>query len=740
MRLFRRPVTSAFPSRPDGQDGPAPHLQICAHTDDDLYFMSPDLLHTVRAGLPVVSVYLTTGESDGYNLATDDAARKTTEPDYPGYTAARQHGIRAAYAAMHTGSRRAAWTRTRVCVREGVTAETATLDDGHITLIFLNLRTCVALPEQKILSLWSEKIAELATLRPAGSPIPASHDGRALSRAGLIATLTDILCAYRPAVVRVMNPDPDRTAYNAATGTAAYCDNSDHTATALFSLAALRAYEQLDAAHRPAVESYTGYCNKLQPDNLSAQAAAEKFGYLAVYGGEDGHQCLKGPGECGDRPLGNRAFNRYYGQSTTHRWRGTTNWLQRREDGRLTAFAVLGGRPHMWTQDTPGGETWSGPVPVGDWPADDQGRCLPRLETVRDGQGRLHLVAARALVAPDPEDHRREIMHLAQEVPDGEFGTWQYLGSPHDDGNAVRRRALGLPLAAVTASGGLQVIVRNSGTGLSARTAAGPGWGPWQDLFGGTLEGATAVTKRSGHTEIYATTRTGMLRWYQQEPGGTVLRDYATLLPRPAGPVTLLEETGGRLLMISRQPGTGWLLAHRQHEPDGPWNAQPHLLDTTPGYGPVAATALPGGTTVALVQRRDDGTLALSRQPLDASPLHQRWTPLGGGPYIHAPATALDSAGRLVIATIGPDARLQTLTVDAGTAEPVSPGPAKPVRASADAAWSTHRPTVEQAADASPQTAAAAADARRATGDQRFGRPFGGTSRLQRRGRTAADG
>ncbi|MFK0294244.1 PIG-L family deacetylase [Streptomyces sp. NPDC090442] len=496
MRLFRRsatPQSAARNGRPGDPGTPAPHVQICAHTDDDLYFMTPDLLHTVRAGIPVVSVYLTTGEADGINLAMDDPARKHAKPDYPGYTAARQHGIRAAYADMTTGNRHAPWTCETLSIHEGVTAEINTLDDGRITLIFLNLRTCVALPDDKVLHLWAQQIEKLGTLRPTGSPIPEKHDGRPLTRDGVIHTLTDILRAYQPSVVRIMNPDPARTAYNATTDTVTYCDNSDHTAAALFAMAALRQYERETPDHRPAVESYAGYCNKLQPDNLSATAAAEKFRYLAIYGGEDGHDCLKNPGECGDRPLGNRAFNRYYGQSTTHRWRPSTNWLHLRGDGRLTAFAVLGGRPQQWTQDTPDSTTWTGPHPLGTWP-DDETRCLARLDTVRDGNGRLHLFALRAQIATAPEGHRRETMHLRQGSPDGEFGTWNNLGSPHDQHNPDRRRAVGMPVATVTASGQPMLLLRNFGTGLSVRNASPQGWGQWRDLHGGILDGATALT------------------------------------------------------------------------------------------------------------------------------------------------------------------------------------------------------------------------------------------------------
>lgn len=668
MRMFKRLVanSSGAQRRRRGIDDRAPHMQICAHTDDDLYFMTPDLLQSVRAGVPVVSVYLTTGEADGINLSFSDPARKAAEPDYPGYTAARQHGIRAAYAAMVTGSRRADWKRGTLSVREGVTAEINTLADGQVTLIFLNLRTCVAMPDQKVLHLWAERIEELATLRPTDSPIPAKSDGRTLTRDGVIDTLVDLMQQYEPALVRVMNPDPERTSYDAKTGSISYCDNTDHTAAAFFALAALRRYERTAPSRRPAVESYLGYCNKLRPDNLSAGAAAEKFHYLAVYGGEDGHECREEPGMCGDRPLGNRAYNRYYGQSTTHRWQPGTTWLQPRADGRLTAFGVLGGRPVAWTQDQPGGDAWSGPEPLGQWPAEDEGRCLSWLDAVRDDAGRIHVLAMRSTVGAGPEEQQRDIMHLEQDARNGEFGSWANAGNPYGTAasGAAKRRGLGIPVATVTGSGHVKFALRNFGGGLSARTTTADGWGPWEDLHGGLLEGASAVRLDRGTVEIYAANKEGMLRWYQPTPDGTFERDYATLLARPAGRPTLVEQTDGRLLMFARQPGTGWTLAYRQREVGGAWDPQPCVVDSTPGFGPLAHTVLPDGD-VALVQRTDDGGLRACRQPRDGSALNSEWTPLGGGPFVHAPAVAVDAAGRVVVSVLDDQARLRTLALDA---------------------------------------------------------------------------
>ncbi|MEU4346949.1 PIG-L family deacetylase [Streptomyces sp. NPDC023838] len=690
MRLFNRFAAAPSLPRQRGTTGPAPHLQICAHTDDDLYFMTPDLLQSVEAGVPIVSVYLTTGEADGINLAMDDPARKTAVPDFAGYTAARQHGIRAAYAAMVTGSRRAPWQRSTLKVRDGVTAEISTLGENRVVLIFLNLRTGHGAAGSSIIGLWRETSADLATLRPTDSPIPAKSDGRRMTRSAVIDTLADLLKHYAPSVVRIMNPDPDRTAIDQKTGEITYADNPDHTATAFFAMAALDVYERTEPEQPPAVESYLGYCNKLRPNNLSAQQAARKFSYLSVYGGEDGHDCERPPGLCGDRPLGNRAYNRFYGQSTSYRWQPSTSWLQQRADGRLTAFGVRGGRPVMWTQDRPGGESWSGPEPLGQWPA-AEGRCLSRLDAVRDASGRIHVIAVRARVGAAPERQQRDLMHVVQDAHTGAFGAWTDLQSPYSTAaqHEPRRRALGMPIVAVTGNH-VRVVIRNFGGGLSTRLLTEDGWQPWDDLQGGALEGAAAVTLRRGTVEFYATSRMigmGMLRWHQRTPGGAFERDYGTQLARPAAPVTLVEQSDGSLLMFSRQPGTGWVLANRQDGQGGIWDTQPEIADTTPGFGPLAHAVLPTGEA-ALVQRSDDHGLTLSIQPLDGSPLTHEWTPLGGSPFLHAPSAALDAAGNLVVAHLDAQARLNTLTLPAATG----------YRPSQTPTWSPH-PTTDREPD-----------------------------------------
>ena len=69
-------------------------LNIVAHADDDLLFLSPDLLHAIEASRNVRTVFLTAGDSGA-------------GADYWGR---REAGVRAAYAQMSGVAN--VWTQT----------------------------------------------------------------------------------------------------------------------------------------------------------------------------------------------------------------------------------------------------------------------------------------------------------------------------------------------------------------------------------------------------------------------------------------------------------------------------------------------------------------------------------------------------------------------------------------------------------------------------------------------------
>ena len=90
-----------------GPDRSARYAQVVAHPDDDLLFMNPDLLSSVRSGAETSTIYLTSGESD-------------VRPPEP-YAASRRAGSRAAFAAMAGVADE--WDRRAVQPVPGVFAE-----------------------------------------------------------------------------------------------------------------------------------------------------------------------------------------------------------------------------------------------------------------------------------------------------------------------------------------------------------------------------------------------------------------------------------------------------------------------------------------------------------------------------------------------------------------------------------------------------------------------------------------
>ncbi|MEZ0089446.1 PIG-L family deacetylase [Streptacidiphilus sp. EB129] len=638
-------------------------LHICAHTDDDLYFMSPDLLHAVRSGARIVSVYLTAGEADGRNIPTNQADRLSRPQDFEGYARGRQWGIRTAYAAA-AGCPEPAdqpWRDETFKAGDGLIGEISTLDRaGGITLVFLNLRMSEADGVPLVLrTLWNGEADSVVALCPTHSVIPEGSGSGRITREGLLGTLVELLDSHRPTTVRILDPDPWHTSYDAGTTTAQYCDHQDHTASALFALEALRRYNAAGHDVPVQVQSYVGYGNKLWPDNLSASAAAEKFAHIDIYGGT-GQDLHPDHMYRGDRQLGNRAYNRWYGQSTTHRWLGSTTWLQAEHGGGLVAFGVRNGIPVRWTGTADGG-SWSEPKPLGQWPLEEMGECLPHLEAVRDVSGRLHAVGVSTRLGPKPEDHVRCVMAISQSTVGGGFGAWEKLGGPNPT-PAVKLREIGMPQAIATAGSGVRFVVRNFGTGLSSRARDTHGWGPWEDLGGGSQEGAGLITTSRGELEIYANTKVGILRWSQPAQGHPFRQDYATLINKSSAPLALVEQPDGRLAMFARQPGTGWIVGYRQRKAKGTWNPQPEFLGGVGGYGRIVTVLSPDGDSVVLVTGNGAGGLSVSRQSLTGAPWSPDWQDIGGVPYVHAPSATLDESGRLVVAVQGIDTHLHLRT------------------------------------------------------------------------------
>ena len=185
-------------------------MNVVAHEDDDLLFLSPDLLHDVQSSRCVRTVFVTAGDANmGVNYWMD-----------------REAGVRAAYARMADVAN--AWSTSDAGV------------SGHpIPLLTLTGRPTVSvafmrLPDgihgsgspsnnfESLQKLWEGSIAQIHTV-----------DGSsAYSKSALTATLTTLMDALQPETIRTQD-------YTIGFGAA---DHSDHVATALFARQAHPAY------------------------------------------------------------------------------------------------------------------------------------------------------------------------------------------------------------------------------------------------------------------------------------------------------------------------------------------------------------------------------------------------------------------------------------------------------------------------------------------------------------------
>ncbi len=226
-------------------------VNVVAHPDDDLLFLSPDLLHDVQARRCSVTVYLTAG----------DAGRG------PSRWLHRERGARAAYAQMAGVDD--TWSASEVTVA-GTRLHLETLVEApEISLIFLRLPDGApsgsGYPRhghQSLRRLWEGAISTVTAVD--GS---ARHTSMSLT-----ATLAALLARYQPAVIRTLD-------HSASFGSG---DHADHLASARFAGAASQAYR---SPHT--LVAYAAYPAVEQPPNVSGADLAAKRAAFAAYARHD---------------------------------------------------------------------------------------------------------------------------------------------------------------------------------------------------------------------------------------------------------------------------------------------------------------------------------------------------------------------------------------------------------------------------------------------------------------------
>ena len=235
---------------PAGRCSHGSTMNIVAHEDDDLLFLSPDLIHDIRSGRCVRTVFITAGDASERIAGTVDQRRQ--------YWMAREAGSRAAYALM-TGVRNA-WRQSHSTINGHHFVVYTLIADPKISEVFLRL------PDGNPDGSGSRFHNKESLLKLRVGQIRTIHaiDGSATyTKAGLLATVTGLVEQFHPKVIRTQ----DYVALDYAPG----FDHADHTLTADLAHAASEAYR---APHQ--LVGYLDYDISLRPANLSGRDLAVK--------------------------------------------------------------------------------------------------------------------------------------------------------------------------------------------------------------------------------------------------------------------------------------------------------------------------------------------------------------------------------------------------------------------------------------------------------------------------------
>ena len=186
-------------------------MNIVAHEDDDLLFLSPDLLHDVRSGGCVRTVIVTAGDASERIAGTTDQRRK--------YWMAREAGSRAAYALMRGVKN--AWKQSHITINGHRVLMFTLTADPKISEVFLRL------PDGNPDGSGSRYHHKESLLKLRDGKIRTIHaiDGSATyTKAGLIATVAGLVNRFHPRVIRTQD--------YAALDSNLVGDHADHTLTA----------------------------------------------------------------------------------------------------------------------------------------------------------------------------------------------------------------------------------------------------------------------------------------------------------------------------------------------------------------------------------------------------------------------------------------------------------------------------------------------------------------------------
>jgi LmbE family N-acetylglucosaminyl deacetylase len=616
------------------------HMQIVAHPDDCLYFINPRVARVLGDGAGTCTVVLTAAEAEGRNTWNEAATA-----DFAGYAAARNNGLRRAYAKMALGDPHAPWDRYPAPLDSGQEVELCVLRDRpDVHIVFCSLRTNLGRLTgsfTRLLSLWEGNLNASTVLPPAGSPLAAQAT---VDGATVRATLLELLDRYRPAVVNTLDPDPDPVVGEPlGAEQTGYSDHIDHTAAALFAWEAVRAWGAVRS-----VESWRGYYNRRWPANLGEADLDTKGRAIDVYAWTGGDACGDANG-CGDRRISGPGAGITYGHATHPRY--TAAVAAADIDGRTRPVTVRDGTLQV--------------LGDGGWRHLGGPEALPSL-----AQAGTRLYTVRADHTRDPAAHVRDL-----HCYDTAAGRWERLGNPGGTGAAARTTG---QVAAADDGRTALACVRDPDGGLSVRVRpADDAWTDWTRLEGPAVHEAPAAVAADGAFTIVAATPDNVAAW---EGDGGAWSSRTLDLPGPdglpyvpAGAVTAALASDGRIVLASRAAGGSDVALHVGRGTE--WTGV--FVPLEGGVMPPALAVGPStGNGGALAMACDDGSgapavLVVDLAELDAAEsggftlLSRPWR-CGDITVVKRPAIAFDAEGGLRLWAVAADGELWTVAAESG--------------------------------------------------------------------------
>jgi len=248
-------------------------LNVVAHQDDTLLFMSPDIVDDITDGFTVQTVVVTDGWSTIAGL------------DNEAYVRGRNAGLLSAIATM-AGVDDPVWTTDRLALDPGtVTRQTLVTAKATQAVVFL------AIPEfghsgGSGAGGCDEQGTSLAALYGSCVTTVTSGDGLTFGRDEVIHALHDLINEFQPDEIRLQDRDPANDFPAFAAHQYAWPDHPDHIAVASFVDDAARLYrDQLDPD--VLITPYRGYNIAAETVNVVGDHFDAKVSAFVAYAAHD---------------------------------------------------------------------------------------------------------------------------------------------------------------------------------------------------------------------------------------------------------------------------------------------------------------------------------------------------------------------------------------------------------------------------------------------------------------------